>query len=301
VNPSRTLLAFAGGAVGTFDASPGDPLWDVDVRQWGYHVLAFPEAPVWITFPGREPVLADRTRVMLHRHGQVYRRSLVRSYGDHCRFLAIEDGLAREVLAGVDPGAAEREPFEFPSPYASVDAATYLAFRRAMRAALAWQDEDSASEVAFSAVTAAVRASARDACRPRESGRGAAARRDLVEAAKEAIAVAVAAGEHIGLGVVARRVHSSPYHLSRVFKRVTGVAMHRHLTEVRLRAGLDALLGADPDEPIAPLAHRLGFASHQHFSTSFRALFGATPSEVRGGPGRRQARKILEARASGRT
>jgi AraC family transcriptional regulator len=74
-------------------------------------------------------------------------------------------------------------------------------------------------------------------------------------------------------------VHSSPYHLARVFRHHTGESIHSYRTGLRLRLGLQ--LVADPDVDIASAAIALGFASHSHFTTSFGRLFRMTPSMAR--------------------
>ncbi|HKD99289.1 MAG TPA: helix-turn-helix transcriptional regulator [Micromonosporaceae bacterium] len=315
---STRLMEIPGGGIGRFVCQPDDVLWDIDVYQSRYHLLAFPRSPVWIAFPGRAPVLADLTQVMLHRDGQTYQRSRVTDgHGDDCRWIALSDALARQIAAELDPSAADAPAFTFAMPYARVDIATFFAHRTALRRALALRDAVAAAEACYAIVrtvmATAVAARADDPARAAGAGdrtaatmplhgrpaprtsRGRAARGDLVAAARGVIASAVAAGEPVGLEALARRLHTSPYHLTRAFREVTGAPMHRYLTDVRLRAGLDLLLDSDRETPIADLAHRLGFASHAHFTTSFRALFAATPSQVRAAG---KPRKILEAAAA---
>ena len=78
---------------------------------------------------------------------------------------------------------------------------------------------------------------------------------------------------------IARRVQCSPFHLSRRFRRATGVTLYRAVVQMRLRAGLERLL----DEPakVATIALDSGFASHSHFTDAFRAEYGCSPSEAR--------------------
>src|SRR4051812_32919140 len=89
-------LGGPGGALGVFwcPADGGDN-WGRYVGERLFHVLAFPRNPVWIQFAGGETVLADQTRVMLHRMGQWYRRLPIDGWADHCRYIAISDDTAR--------------------------------------------------------------------------------------------------------------------------------------------------------------------------------------------------------------
>jgi AraC family transcriptional regulator len=111
---------------------------------------------------------------------------------------------------------------------------------------------------------------------------------ERVEAAK--VYLAARLGESIALDDVARWVHTSPFHLSRVFHQRTGVPIHRYLTRLRLRASLERL--ADGAEDITALALDLGFSSHSHFTGAFRTEFGQTPSEVRRSTGPRALRQM---------
>jgi AraC-like DNA-binding protein len=301
-------LVVPGGALGVFwcPADGGDN-WGRYVAERLFHVLAFPRNPVWIQFAGGEPVLADQTRVMLHRMNQRYRRLPVGGRADHCRYIAISDDTARGIIGASLPRAAEAETFTFGGPYIGIGPDAFYRFKTSIHAAVRDGDAWRGAEATFAMVAHAARmahapieppvsvsmASGRSARSARPARRNTAdARRALVEEAKALIVGEIIGGGDVALAAVAARLHTSPWHLTRTFREVTGVPMHRWLTDVRLRIGLDLLL--ETDAPITALAHRLGFASHAHLTTSFRALFGRAPSEARA---EAKPRKILEARA----
>ena len=81
------------------------------------------------------------------------------------------------------------------------------------------------------------------------------------------------------IGHVARQVNCSPFHLSRLFRRATGVTLYQAVLRLRLREGLERLL--DVPDGIASIALAVGFASHSHFTDAFRAEFGCPPSHAR--------------------
>ena len=83
--------------------------------------------------------------------------------------------------------------------------------------------------------------------------------------------------EPLSLADIVRETSYSRFHLCRLFKRCTGVTIHRHVNRLRLAAALES--GGSSGE-LSRLAMRLGFASHSHFTTAFRAEFGAPPSRV---------------------
>lgn len=107
------------------------------------------------------------------------------------------------------------------------------------------------------------------------------AHRRLVERARELIAAAIAAapGRPLSLQAIAAAIGASPFHLSRTFRALTGVGLHRYRTRLRLHAALDRL--ADERRSLATIALDLGFSSQAHFTTAFRRMFGAPPGAWR--------------------
>ena len=85
--------------------------------------------------------------------------------------------------------------------------------------------------------------------------------------------------EALRLDTIAARVGASPYHLCRVFKRRTGVAIRTYLKRLRLAAVLEALAGGEPS--LARIAVENGFYSHSHLTSVFTSELGCPPSEVR--------------------
>jgi AraC-like DNA-binding protein len=139
-----------------------------------------------------------------------------------------------------------------------------------------------------------LRAVVRAACSGREAGvrRGPrqATRREhaaVVEDAKDAITSRFT--ERVSVHDVAAAVHVSPYHLSRVFKRRTGFALHEYVDQLRVRTALDRILEGHDD--LAALADELGFAGPSHLGTNFRRAFGVPPSRARTSPALRSANR----------
>jgi AraC-like DNA-binding protein len=85
--------------------------------------------------------------------------------------------------------------------------------------------------------------------------------------------------EPLTLDLIAADVHSSPFHLCRVFKTRVGRSVHRYLTQLRLRAALERVVQGE--RCLTRLATEVGFSSHSHLSHAFRREFGTTPSAVR--------------------
>ncbi|GAA0327190.1 helix-turn-helix transcriptional regulator [Actinoallomurus spadix] len=102
------------------------------------------------------------------------------------------------------------------------------------------------------------------------------ARRELVESARELLAQDPCA---VGLRRIARHAGCSPYHLSRVFHRETGMTLTRYRNRVRALSALDAIEAGERD--LAGLAARLGFADHAHLTRTVREECGHSPRELR--------------------
>lgn len=81
------------------------------------------------------------------------------------------------------------------------------------------------------------------------------------------------------LARVASAVDSSPFHLARQFRSLTGETIARYLLRLRLAIAIQRL--AEGEDDLMRLACELGFSHHSHFSARFRAVFGLTPSAVR--------------------
>ncbi|HEX4826313.1 MAG TPA: AraC family transcriptional regulator [Candidatus Polarisedimenticolaceae bacterium] len=83
----------------------------------------------------------------------------------------------------------------------------------------------------------------------------------------------------LSLTDVASVVGGSSFALCRAFAALTGGSIHQHIVSLRLRAALDEI--EDGCHDLTALALRCGFASHAHFTASFRAAYGRTPSGTR--------------------
>lgn len=148
----------------------------------------------------------------------------------------------------------------------------HLRFRQAVeQAALGESDGLGLEEACLSLLATAPDAPAADAKRP-PSRRHA----ELVEAAKTLLLRRFA--EPMSLDDIARALGTSPFHLARLFRRLTGESLHGYRTRVRLQSALerlDAARGA-----LSDLALEVGFASQSHFTDAFRRAFGVPPGAV---------------------
>ncbi|HEX4972668.1 MAG TPA: AraC family transcriptional regulator [Steroidobacteraceae bacterium] len=110
---------------------------------------------------------------------------------------------------------------------------------------------------------------------PAPRGRAGRGRSSLIGEAKELIG---AGRERWSLTGIAAQLQVSPAYLTDLFRRHEGVSIARYQRRLRLSR---ALVELPHTEDIAALALDLGFSSHAHFSTAFRATYGETPSRYR--------------------
>jgi AraC family transcriptional regulator len=256
--------------------------------DWGEHnvtthpILALPCAPVWQAHDGDERRLLNQNDVVLHSTGGEYRRERFDDAGYRCLFLFPCPSLAREVLVEWDPSAADREDVRFEISSGPLDARTFLLSRTVARHLRSVRGSGAgAREALYEVVRGAILASARQPSprRPTSPATGR-ARREIVEHARAMLTRRV--GESVSLDTLARSVFTSPYHLARVFRATTGFSIHGYATNLRLRMALDELGQRASVGGIGDAAIEFGYASHSHFTASFRRTFGLTPSTALG-------------------
>jgi AraC-like DNA-binding protein len=100
-------------------------------------------------------------------------------------------------------------------------------------------------------------------------------RRQIVDAARERLALEPATD----LFELAAAVATSPHHLSRIFRALTGETVSGYRNRLRVRIALERLSEGEPN--LARLAAELGFADHAHLTRTMRRVLGATPSALR--------------------
>lgn len=223
--------------------------------------------------------LADRTTAILFNPGATYRSTHPYGCSDHGSSLVVHQDVLLDVVSHFNPAARERPGALFPAHFARDLSRSFLRHRLIVRALMqgAPQDPDALDAALLEILGNLVKS----CCPPGTARRGAAfessrARRRYVHDAQMLLQERYQEG--CSLEEIARELYVSPFHLCRLFKRQTGIPIHRYVNRLRLREALEHLTeGSDLTE----LALSLGFADHSHFTTAFRKEFGVPPSEVR--------------------
>ncbi|MGW3073382.1 MULTISPECIES: helix-turn-helix transcriptional regulator [unclassified Kitasatospora] len=96
--------------------------------------------------------------------------------------------------------------------------------------------------------------------------------------AHQACAALIDGPPTLGLEEVSRAAGCSPFHLSRVFRSVTGRTLTSYRNQLRVRAVAEEIVGG---RPLRELAAQYGFADQAHLTRVFRQYAGELPSVVR--------------------
>jgi AraC family transcriptional regulator len=85
----------------------------------------------------------------------------------------------------------------------------------------------------------------------------------------------------VSLADIAGAAHLSPYHLTRVFKKATGISPHQYLVQVRVNSARSLLTAGAGDRSLAEIAAAVGFADQSHLTRHFKRMLGITPKQLR--------------------
>lgn len=274
----ETLYESDDVSIGTFRCRPEDPRFR-GPRYAEAHLLVFPRTSCVIEQNRRKPVVADPSIVMLYNRDQTYMRDQVSPDGDRCEWFSYSDRVVQECLESINPDLLQNEDW-FDRSHAPTSADDYLRQRQLVDSILGGRMSDDESlrvdEIALGLLARSLEQIDRQQPSPAERPPKP-SHRDLALATQRTLAVQFS--RKWTLAHLAREVHSSPYHLARVFRRCTGRSIHEHLKLLRLRTALEWIPSRDED--LAGLGLELGFSSHSHFTSTFRKTFGVTPSRWR--------------------
>jgi len=85
--------------------------------------------------------------------------------------------------------------------------------------------------------------------------------------------------ESLTLDMLAQISHGSPYHLHRVFKRITGLTPVQYIQNIRMTEAKKLLVSTSLT--VSDIGRQVGIANPAYFSALFRKLTGQTPAQYR--------------------
>ncbi len=260
---------------------PGADLWHQEAFIRRGPLIAMARRPVEIEHADEEPIVADATRAILHNQGNIYRRRRLDARGEYTIWI----GVGEQVLASLLDGAVEDPERPFSTHWADVCDRAQLACCSLVQAIRRGdivdpiESEETLVHIVGDILSHRGRAYGQCASRRRSTVRE---HRESAQAMNRFIARHYR--EPITLADVARAGYLSTFHGARVYREQTGRTIHHHVRALRLGEAIDRI--AAGGQTLAQIARDVGFASHAHFTDSFRKVFGVAPSQVRDDPAR---------------
>lgn len=247
-------------------------------KALGRHHIVLPRTSMFLQQENRPPFVADPLMATLHNPGVAFRRGVVAEHDDESDYLIVDPAAIEEIAAEIGlRSRGSRSGYRFPTAQTGVSAALYadavaLFSNAATNAYPSLRLEEQALRFAARVVESAHgmggslnRAIRIGAERPSPLDAVARAKRYIAERADRSPSLAE----------IARGAHSSPFHLTRLFRQRTGLSLHQYVMAYKLRRSLWQL--ERYDGRLAHLAAAMGFSDLPHFSRLFQRAFGLSP------------------------
>jgi AraC family transcriptional regulator len=233
--------------------------------------LVFAYRGIFVRHVGQDEAVAEANQVLFFNAGEGYRVSHPVAGGDACLDLVINEPLLHELTPRTFLRSGAGAALAFREQRLRIDAraqALVATLRHSLRL-------NSAEPLEAESMALTL---ARRVLGPRtvHAPAATAGRRRLVDRTKLVLASDLA--RRWTLGDIAAEVGGSPVYLTQVFKQVEGLPLYRYHLRLRLARALDLLPQYDD---LTTLGLDLGFASHSHFTTAFRQVYGRSPSAFR--------------------
>ena len=247
------------------------------------HSIVFVRRGVFARTHRGDTLVADANQVLFFNQAQPYRYSHPVAGGDDCTIVTLEPATAVAAVARFDPRVGEHPETPFRvghAPSTPRIARLHLECLTALHAApgsLAGEDllaelVDETLRVSQGSLATSAGPGPRRAERPGAASR----RREMVERVKLVLNERFESPP--ALEELAALVECSPFHLSRIFRSVTGLGLRHYLRRLRARLAADRLGRHAGD--LTGLALDLGFYDHSHFTRSFHREWGVPPSRL---------------------
>lgn len=240
--------------------------------------VVFHRDPVVITQEGAEPVVADANTTIVYNPRRAYTRRALTERGERSEWYGLRPELALEIARSLGLPADDPQTLA-PFTHTPCTPELYRDQRR-LSVHLAEGDGDpvAMSEAVFDvfrrALAPGVTARQRRSAAATEPTRR--AHRELAENAKAVLARRF--DQRLTLDGLSDELEVSPFHLARTFRHWTGQTVHKYLTALRIAAALDFIATG---MPLTDVALATGFSSHSHFTQTFGAVLGESPSAWR--------------------
>ncbi len=266
-------------AVGLFDC-PTETQDFHDSGPAGGNLIVFPRYSVQITHANKPAIIADQNNIIFYNQGQEYTRDAVSRYGDYSLFFNLNQPLLLQILAEICPTsiASENTPLSFinclcsPKVYlAQYQLTCYLQSAQIVDPILV---ETQIMDLLHHSLNMACRHWYPKGVRQKHPSKS---HRLLVEDAKKLLNLRN--DFKITLIQLASQLATTPFHLCRVFHKVSGISLNKYINRLRLHSSLDQVSLCRKN--MTHIGLDLGFANPSHFAMAFKKHFSMTPSAFR--------------------
>ena len=277
---SRLIFDGSQIQIGEWRCYPGSRLWDEVNITGSKPMIAFPRSAVHIHQSGRDLIVTSPNQVIFYNSEQTYRRALASKNGDICEYVYLEPALVEEIHSklGIPPCRDVLRPFK--TSHGPCHTRAFLALRSVCKSILAGEAEPITVEETVLSVLPKLfvdsRVKDRKSPQPMKS-ETIRKHRLQVETVKQYLGNHFS--ESVALTAIAKACDSSPFHISRVFKKLTRFSILQYLISLRLRIAFLAIV--DGHLSLSQIALNCGFSSQSHMSNLFRREFGLTPGFLR--------------------
>lgn len=239
------------------------------------HHIVLPRTSMRLHQERRRIFVADPVMATLHDPGVAFRREPVAGQDDDSDYFILGEALLDELAASAGvPVGRRRAGYRFGRGQTQLSDPLFRKVRDLfahLRGGIApsplWLEERAVD------IVAEIVSTTERAPLPAATAHSGSLRADAVARAKAYLA------EHLDrtpdLSEIATAAHSSPFHLTRLFRARTGLSLHRYLMTLKARVAYARL--PEYRGRLAKLAAETGYADLPHMSRQFERAFGAGP------------------------
>lgn len=229
-------------------------------------LVVFPGNSIWIKHKNKDPFVADSSVINLYNRHQEYNRYAIDAKGDDCIWLEASESLLHEMTN-------DSKNKTFKTENLNCDTETFILFRQIISQIIKenYDKEPQLEELSlelFENIGKVLNGNKENKISP--------VHKKLVERIKNSVHNNL--NQNQSLTQLAKEVYSSPYHICRVFKKITGSGINQYKNHLRLKKVYSEIQKENQD--ITSLAYKYGFSSHSHLTYNFRKLFGVAPSLI---------------------
>lgn len=238
--------------------------------------LVFPATPTYICKGNGGRFLSDASKINIYDGRSSYERQVCDPRGDHCHWLELDPQVFFSAIEAHPLQRFRVSENEFQLDQLLSNPNINLMFYRLLQRLKVQQIPTEAGFEQTLIFLAALFNSAEPDKREVQQVNKRKRWQALAEAVQSLIARQPEKNQSIS--ELAQALHTSEFHLCRVFKTVMGISVHQYRKLLRINLGIEQLA---TDMSMTDIAMALGFASPAHFSDAIKKGLGMSPRQIR--------------------